>query len=122
MPRAPRQLVLERVAQGAGPEPVVEVAEHDRRRRMTAGDLDQPLGLAAAFADAQAEMGRYQTERAALGTNLGLDRAPRLAFGMGDVMHLGRTERPAAHDHLAVVAVGRRDRLRLDTVLADRLA
>jgi hypothetical protein len=41
---------------------------------------------------------------------------------MGDVVDLGRIERTAAHQHLAVVAVGRADRLGCDAVLADRLA
>ena len=37
VPRASRQLVLERVAQRARPEPVVEVAEHHRRQVVSGG-------------------------------------------------------------------------------------
>ena len=67
-------------------------------------------------------MGGDHAQLAAAAMHFGLDRAARLAVGMGDVVDLGRVERTAAHQHLAVVAVGGADRFRLDAVLADGFA
>ncbi len=91
-------------------------------KRVAARDRDQPPGLGAALGEAQSEMGGDHANPAAAAMHFGLDRAARLAVGMGDVVDLGGVERTAADQHLAVVAIGGADRLGLDAVIADRLA
>src|SRR5215510_15279408 len=100
------KLARERGAHGTWPEPVVEVADDHRRHAALAGDVEQRPRLGAPLADAQAEMGGDDADRADRSCNLRLDGAARLALGKRDVMDLVDADRPTADQHLAVVAVG----------------
>ena len=78
-------------------------------------------GLAAALAEAQAQMGGDDAQRAGRRIDLAADGAARLALQIGNVADLAIAHRPAADQHLAVLAVGGGDRLRADAVIAERL-
>src|SRR5258708_1849299 len=67
-------------------------------------------------------MGRDQPEYTYGCCNLDLNGAAWLALGMGDVVDLGRAQGPAAYHHLAVGAVCRNNRFRLDAVATDGIA
>ena len=72
---------------------------------MAAGDLDQPACLGAPLCQAQTEMSRDEPKTSNGSAYLGFDRAARLAALVRKVMNCCTRERPAAHYHLAVIAV-----------------
>src|SRR5712691_154065 len=115
------KLARERRAHRAGPEPVIEVADDDRGHGALSGNAEQGLRLAAPLANAQAEMGRDEAYRAERGLDLRLDGAPRLPLGKGNVVDFARRDRPAADQHLTVIAVRRGDRFCPDAVAAERV-
>src|SRR5436190_18544235 len=115
------KFLLERVTQRSRPEPIIKIPEHDGHHGMAACDLDQPPRLRPSLREAQSKMSRDQAQVSNRRVHLRLDGAPGLPILMREVMDLGSRQRPAAHHHLAVVAVRRDDGFRFDAMLADRL-
>src|SRR4051812_13688065 len=115
------KLALERLQQGARPEPFVEITEHHRHHRMLSRDRYQAVRLGASLGEAQAKMRRDYAEGSARGVDHGPDGAARFPVLMREVVNFGRAQRPAAHQHLAIITVGGNDGFCCDAMLADSL-
>src|SRR4051812_3497012 len=82
-------------------------------------DRYQAVRLGAPLGETQSEMRRDHPEGSARGMDHRLDGAARLPVLMREVMNFGSAQRPAAHQHLPIIAVGGDDRFCGDAVLAD---
>src|SRR3546814_20885538 len=85
------------------PQPFVEVAEEQQRRRTVGRDDPAERGdLAAALVAAEAEVGGDQTQAEGRQAGIGCHHLARLTSAAGDVMHLLFLQGKAAGENLSI--------------------